>query len=565
MSSMSSIVRNSFRLVPVLLGITACSAVAQTSVVRPTELQSSVLDQVAAYSAGDTLADPLSQVTAVSQLTDVQPTDWAFQALQSLVERYGCIVGYPNQTYRGNRALTRFEFAAGLNACLDKIQELIAAATADFVKKEDLEVVKKLQEEFAAESATLRGRIESLDARTATLEKQQFSTTTKLAGEVIFALSDEFSDRDNNTVLQNRVRLNLITSFSGKDFLVTRLDAGNDALFKSDELPGVFKGSDPAGIVNLSEGLQVHNVVRSGGNSVYLGHLAYYTSAFSDRVNFYIPAVGGLHYYYAPTLNPGLDSKDSGSTTLSVFGQRNPIYFIGGGAGLGLNFKLGSLTLSLGYLANTANAPAAGTGLFNGNYSGLFQVAYEGERVGIGATYVTAYKTGGEGIFEGGYRAPADSSVGTTYANIISFFARTSGLIIGDRAKIDAYGLSGYFKINPKIILNAFGTYASADYNTPNVASGEIWTYGLGLSFQDLGKKGNLGGIVVGAQPYLGNPKSRADSGALAIPIHLEVFYKYQINDHISITPGFIWIRNPGQISTTNDAFVGTIRTTFTF
>ena len=47
----------------------------------------------------------IEQVTSVSQLSDVQPTDWAFQALQSLVERYGCIAGYPDGTYRGNRAL----------------------------------------------------------------------------------------------------------------------------------------------------------------------------------------------------------------------------------------------------------------------------------------------------------------------------------------------------------------------------------------------------------------------------------------------------------------------------
>ena len=61
----------------------------------------------------------MDQVTSVTQLSDVQPTDWAFQALQSLVERYGCIAGYPDGTYKGNRAMTRFEFAAGLNACLD--------------------------------------------------------------------------------------------------------------------------------------------------------------------------------------------------------------------------------------------------------------------------------------------------------------------------------------------------------------------------------------------------------------------------------------------------------------
>jgi len=57
--------------------------------------------------------------------------------LQSLVERYGCIAGYPDSTYRGNRALTRYEFAA-LNACLDRVNELIAAATSELVTREDL-------------------------------------------------------------------------------------------------------------------------------------------------------------------------------------------------------------------------------------------------------------------------------------------------------------------------------------------------------------------------------------------------------------------------------------------
>ena len=140
---------------------------------------------VAAFDQPDADTDPsLAQVTSVSQLTDVRPTDWAFQALQSLVERYGCIVGYPDKTYRGNRALTRYEFAAGLNACLDRVNELIAAGTADLVKKEDLVTLQRLQEQFAAELATSRGRVDALEVRTTTLAKQQFSTTTKLFGTV---------------------------------------------------------------------------------------------------------------------------------------------------------------------------------------------------------------------------------------------------------------------------------------------------------------------------------------------------------------------------------------------
>src|ERR671932_971781 len=45
--------------------------------------------------------DSMSQVTNVTQLRDVSPGDWAFEALRSLVERYGCIAGYPDGTYRG--------------------------------------------------------------------------------------------------------------------------------------------------------------------------------------------------------------------------------------------------------------------------------------------------------------------------------------------------------------------------------------------------------------------------------------------------------------------------------
>ena len=58
------------------------------------------------------------QVTSITQLTDVKPTDWAYQALSNLVERYGCVAGYENGTFRGGSAMTRYETAALLNACL---------------------------------------------------------------------------------------------------------------------------------------------------------------------------------------------------------------------------------------------------------------------------------------------------------------------------------------------------------------------------------------------------------------------------------------------------------------
>ncbi len=77
---------------------------------------------------------------------------------KSLIERYGCIAGYPNGTYRGNQAMTRYEFAASLNTCLQRVQELIATARDNLVTKEDLALLQKLQAEFSTELGTLRRR-----------------------------------------------------------------------------------------------------------------------------------------------------------------------------------------------------------------------------------------------------------------------------------------------------------------------------------------------------------------------------------------------------------------------
>ena len=105
------------------------------------------------------------QVTSVTQFSDVQPTDWAYQALSQLVERYGCVAGYPNGTFRGGRAMTRWEAAALLNACLDRVTEVT-------------DELKKLLAEFGAELAVLKGRVDGLETKVGVLEAQQFSTTT---------------------------------------------------------------------------------------------------------------------------------------------------------------------------------------------------------------------------------------------------------------------------------------------------------------------------------------------------------------------------------------------------
>jgi Carbohydrate-selective porin, OprB family/S-layer homology domain len=494
-------------------------------------------------------ADELAQVTSVSQLSDVRPTDWAYQSLQSLVERYGCIEGYPDKAFRGNRAMTRYEFAAGLNACVDRVNDLIVASTANLVRKEDLVQIRTLQEQFAAELATLRGRTDALESKTATLEKQQFSTTTKLSGEAIFGLSQEFNRPGNQAVLQDRVRLSLNTSFTGKDLLVTRLAAGNARPFNT---AGINANGDSDGLQTINYGgSETYN------NNVSIDKLAYYTS-LGDKLNMVIPAWNGQHYDYAPTMNPALDSGDSGNTTISMFGQRNPIYSIGGGSGLGANYSLGGgFQVSAGYLAKTAANPTAGNGLFNGDSSLLAQVSYAPPKspFQVALTYVNAYKKSGA-VFDGG--AGIQGSIGTAIAN--------NALNVGDgNAIVNAYGISAAYQVNPKFVLSAFGTYATADFKVAGSESATIATYGLGAAFPDFGKKGNLLGLVVGVEPYATNANQSLGPGLNSAPVHVEAFYKYQVNDRISVTPGVVWVTNPGQIEGNPSALIGTLRTTFTF
>lgn len=555
----------------------------------------------ASRSNGSDLA--MDQVTSVSQLSDVKPTDWAFQALQSLVERYGCIVGYPDKTYRGNRALTRYEFAAGLNACLDRVNELIAAGTADLVKKEDLAALQRLQEEFAAELATLRGRVGALEARAATLEKQQFSTTTKLQGEVIFSVASAFSgdralnsdqfrvinapgtaaqrearrtaafgtagrDVKDNAIFSDRARLNLITSFTGKDRLYTRLEANNTTPFN-------------APITGTNETrLGFDNTVNLD-NSIQLGKANYQFPL--GQSNVIIDAIGGEFFSNFYTFNPYFENAATGA--VSRFGRFSPIYRASNtgsasntGTGISANFKLGKLfTLSAGYLARRASDPTAGRGLYDGSYSAIAQLAFQPTKdFGIGLTYAHAYFSGSNNdvAISGAYGSafanqPFGAGVGNTAANPI-----------GVATSANHYGIEATYRITPGFSLSGWGLYTQAiaengiglaAVNTGDKA--DIWSWAIALAFPDLLKKGSVGGIIFGQSPKVtsssyGTPVLTATSARREdndTSYQLEVLYQYRLTDNILITPSFFVVFNPEGSSNNDAIYVGAIRTTFRF
>jgi Carbohydrate-selective porin, OprB family/S-layer homology domain len=520
----------------------------------------------------DDTAEP--QVTSVSQLSDVQPTDWAFQALQSLVERYGCIAGYPDSTFRGNRAATRYELAAALNACLDQISDR-------FATKEDLETVKALQEEFKAELATLKGRVDGLEARTATLEAQQFSTTTKLVGEAIFqvsagnnvtpvpggpsgpAFAPFFGPTGDNFIFNQRATLSLLTSFTGKDLLITSLQQG------SYSLPG-FENIGQGTFTTSQGGLAPsYNQVSNG--SVGLYYLGYRFPIFKDKGTVFVTATGGELSDFTDTLNPLFDSDGQGS--LSGFGIRNPIYRhisgrttgLSSGTGAGANFNISDqFNVAVGYLApNIIAAQSVGSGdlafsgnnggLFGGDYSAIAQLTYKPTKtLGFGLTYVRSYQNsfftqlgGGSGTFRAGFP------------------------FLNTPTSADSAGLEFTWQPSPRFAISGWAgaTFATAQASNGVVLNGDkatILNGAISLAFPDLLIPGNMGGLIFGVEPQVTSNTSFIGKDPNT-NFHIEALYRVRINDNISITPGVIAIINPEGNSGNDPVVIGTVRTTFSF
>ncbi len=536
------------------------------------EISNSASLEPAATNSETPESSELQQVTSVSQLSDVRPTDWAFQALQSLVERYGCIAGYPDGTFRGNRAMTRYEFAAGLNACLDKVNELIKAGTTNLATKDDLAKLQRLQEEFAAELATLRGRVDVLEARTSELEANQFSTTTKLKGEAIFSVAGTTKNNhsDTQTVLNYRLRLNLLTSFTGKDTLITGLQAYNIRSFgpQLGLSTGAFSGlSDSQARLSFEPqfpGINPQNLSSIGANTVELYKLLYVFPVSNSITLFAGPKVETSDAFQAITPFAG-----EGQESISRFGGYNPVVRVSGGtSGTGLASAGGfiwniSKKINLTALYGSVNAalpndlgfPATplGAGLFNGSTIAAAQLTIKPTNsLDIGLNY--AYSRHQLNIL----------ATGLSDADLGSILGRDRQPVSGG-VRMNSFGGTATWRLSPKFAVSSYGGWIIADAERSN-ASTTFNSWMVGFHFRDLFAQGNNAGILFG-QPL---DRDSVSGGARfqtnkATPYHLEAYYRFKVNDNISITPGAFVLFNPEGTKNNDTVGVGVLRTTFSF
>jgi hypothetical protein len=536
------------------------------------------------------IPDPsMSQVTSVSQLADVKPTDWAFQALQSLVERYGCIAGYPDRTYRGNRALTRYEFAAGLNACIDRVNELVGSATGGLVKKEDLVAVQKLQAEFSTELAQLRGRIDTLEAKVGSLQKQQFSTTTKLAADVwmnvtsAFPSSDVLAERSvagsafapprrnaltlrpsavlrgrPETTLSYYLFLTLNTSFTGKDALVTQLVTGNGNSPANQLVSAGFFNSWGTPFLDQS-GTPTPNTVAIRELSYTFPIGKDIRLAVGPRLNFYKYYDGNRYTFYLR----GATSFNSNGSTLSSPVDR--------GSGAVLTWSINpQLKLTTGYMAenteflnsatfNTSSNPR--DGLFNSSYTIATELAYAPTKnFNLKLHYARSRLKAYNGFIGGTVGEPlpygyADDGFGGQLKD----------------ANADMFMVNFDWTFNNKVGL--FGRYSlgrtTIDPTNPVRSGGDVrvQSFQVGLGFPDLGKKGALGvvSLVMPSSYTSGKEFLLSGGGDGGKQYDLEVSYHYPVNQRFSIIPAFYAIFNPNNFASNSTVYVTNVRTQFSF
>ncbi|MBD2233992.1 iron uptake porin [Phormidium tenue] len=450
----------------------------------------------------------LAQITSVSELTDVLPSDWAFQALQSLVENYGCIQGYPDRTFRGQRSLTRFEFAAGLNSCLDVIATLIAQSG---INPEDLATIRRLQEEFQAELATLRGRVDALEAETATLRAQQFSTTTKLVGQADMHLTTpiDIVTGESSTSVAARARLNFDSSFTGNDRLRIRLQSGN-----GNAVSEPFLG----GLANAGNSGPDYNV---GIDDFY------YQFPVGSRLTVTASARGLAGDDWVTSTIVPFD----GPSVADAGGPR--FYDVGGGgtngAGVGLSFALtDNIVLDAGYTAGGQSAFNPASGIFSGDGAST-------------QSYIAQLSFLSDGFL--------DAGIAYLHNDRSDSFALNGTGIAAPRGGTDTF--AGLLNLD----FGGFFVAGHGAYTSFNGGNDFSWTAGVGVN--NFLAEGAQLGVYGGQLPQVVNTANN--------PFIVEGYYEIPFNQFLTITPAVIYGDLNSAAADDEIGLWGALRATFRF
>jgi porin len=457
------------------------------------------------------------------------------------MERYGVIAGYPDRNFQGNRAITRAEFAVGLNAVLGRVNQLIATGLTQQVSRDDWAILERLQQEYAAQLATLQIRLDSLEARAAELKVNQFSTTTKLTGQTIFAVNGggfsserivnptgrEITDVNPKTTLLYRTALDFNTSFFGTDILKVRLDTGSNGA-----------NDNVAGVLEPNFGSVLDFSVKPPRNGEF--------------------GIGRLYYTFTPF-------KD---VQVSLGPAILPTDFIDQNSYANQNFSdFSTQALLNNYILFPINGESSGAALDWKSKDGLFSVraiyvaadaANPGDRgtvAGVSPLSRLLYPSGGGN--RGLFGDPDQGIVELEYAPSKAFALRLqySGGNVFDH-HFDVFGAN--FELAVSRRLGIFGRYGYGIYDDTAFGDLEPNYWMAGVSFRNLFVPGAVAGIAAG-QPLIESKVGNATQ------TNFEAFYNFPLSDNFGITPLVQVITNPANQDNNGTIVTGTLRTVFLF
>jgi hypothetical protein len=485
--------------------------------------------------------------------------------------------------------MTRFEAAALLNACLDRVTEVT-------------DELKRLMKEFEKELAILKGRVDGLEARVGELEATQFSTTTKLKGVATFVigantyggkakqgvldaiLSTPASLQDGDfakgiassgwrsggnrtnrakaakatsgaTTFNYDLKLFLDTSFTGKDLLRTVLRSGNFG-------KSAFGGGGYVGL----DGLEVAFQEPNGANSVDVNRLFYQFPVGSS----FTATVGGI--VRQDDMLAVWPSAYPTDTVLDFFTYAGApsTYNLSLGAGAGLSWEANGFSISANYVSNNgfnSNPKEGGIATDGAGSNGTIQIAYAPENWGLAAAYNYASKN-------------ADS-VGQLNGTPLS-------ATFTDNGNSSSLGLSAWWTPEEAgwipSISTGWGYNSVTDGDNTRLGrafrSATTQSWYVGLQWADAFLKGNTLGMAVGQPTFVTNVKFRNKfsnrSNFVADGNYAwEWWYQFQVTDNIAVTPAIYYLSRPygdltngtrsGNRSAKFNNFGGLLKTTFKF
>ncbi len=497
--------------------------------------------------------------SAASKTGSLELSDSNVQFLKSFNDRHKC--GIANI----DAAISRADFANNIVVCLTST-EVKLAQDPNAISASELAQLKEVVEQFSNEVSYLGNRVETVEKKLATVQKaSSFSITTKLAGEVIVALTGNSSQTgtpaaDTNSgglTFANRVRLNFDTSFTGKDRLRTRLQSRN--------LISLNAGSGNGGTGTNTTRLGFDG---SEGNVTNLSLLQYTLPIFNGS-KLIVETVGSEFNENLYTFNPLLTSSGSGS--LTRFGRYNPVYRQSNdGAAATADFRLSpEFSFGVGYavpngtnpgtppVATAANDPGVSSGVFGGNYAGIAQLRYQpSPDLDLGLVYSRSYHNNGAGV---------TGSTGSSVAN---------NPFNGAPTVANHYSFLASSKLSPGFTLSGWVGLTNANIESGGSSSGsaDIINGAITAAFSDVGAKGNVLGFIIGVPPKVSSITSSIAGNRNRFnpdtALHLETLYKIKVSDNLDITPGVLLITNPESApgaANRGSEFVGTVRTTFKF